>query len=87
MASIDLSVLISLQPLRSPRKKEENWALVQRAQYYYSEGFFLGVCPEAVVTIARDMCARNRPVLVNLSAPLVPQQYFEPLRTALYYAD
>ncbi|GMR62880.1 hypothetical protein PMAYCL1PPCAC_33075, partial [Pristionchus mayeri] len=68
-------------------KKEEHWELVRKAQYFYSEGFFLTVCPEAVVTVAREMCARNRPVLLNLSAPLVPEHFFEPLSSAIFYAD
>ncbi|GMT23890.1 hypothetical protein PFISCL1PPCAC_15187, partial [Pristionchus fissidentatus] len=68
-------------------KKAENWALVQKAQFYYSAGFFLTVCPEAIVTVASDMCARNRPVLINLAAPFIPQFFYEPLTKAIYYAD
>ncbi|GMR47907.1 hypothetical protein PMAYCL1PPCAC_18102, partial [Pristionchus mayeri] len=67
--------------------KEENWALVKKAQYYYSAGFFLTVCPEALVTVATEMCARNRPVMINLAAPFIPQFFYEPLSKAIYYAD
>ena len=67
--------------------KPENWALVQKAEFYYSACFILTVCPEAVYKVAEEMISRNRPVLVNLAAPFISQFFFEPLSKTLYYAD
>ncbi|GMS91289.1 hypothetical protein PENTCL1PPCAC_13464 [Pristionchus entomophagus] len=67
--------------------QENNWELVKKAQYCYYSGFFLTVCPDAAAAVSRELCERNRPVLLNLAAPFISQCFWEPLTSAIYYAD
>ncbi|KAG5553660.1 hypothetical protein RHGRI_011528 [Rhododendron griersonianum] len=41
-------------------KRPENWALVEKAKYYYIAGFFLTVSPESIQPVAEHAAANNK---------------------------
>ncbi|MBO8907879.1 hypothetical protein INO82_14395, partial [Staphylococcus aureus] len=50
-------------------KRPENWALVEKAKYFYIAGFFLTVSPESIMLVAEHAAATNKVFMMNLSAP------------------
>ncbi|KAI8560284.1 hypothetical protein RHMOL_Rhmol04G0243100 [Rhododendron molle] len=58
-------------------KRPENWALVEKAKYYYIAGFFLTVSPESIQLVAEHAAANNKvysiysSFMMNLSAPFI----------------
>ncbi|XP_013383354.1 adenosine kinase 2 isoform X2 [Lingula anatina] len=65
----------------------DNWALVEKANYYYIAGFFLTVCPPAIQKVAKHACEKNKTFMMNLSAPFLCQFFKEPMMAALPYVD
>lgn len=65
----------------------ENQKLIQNAQYYYISGFFLTVCPESILKVAKHAHQANRTFIMNLSAPFISQFYLEPLTSVVPYID
>nr|XP_027094903.1 uncharacterized protein LOC113714954 [Coffea arabica] len=41
-------------------KRPENWALVEKAKYYYIAGFFLTVSQESILLVAEHAAAKNK---------------------------
>ncbi|KAH8269947.1 hypothetical protein KR018_000257, partial [Drosophila ironensis] len=64
-----------------------NKALVDNAKYYYISGYFLTVNPPSIMQVAKTAHAKNRPFLMNLSAPFISQYYMAPLLAVLPYVD
>jgi len=54
-------------------KKAENWALVEKASFYYSAGFFLTVSPESMLAVAKQSMDANKTYMLNLAAPFLMQ--------------
>nr|AFK37813.1 unknown [Medicago truncatula] len=52
-------------------KQPENWALVEKAKYFYIAGFFLTVSPESIQLVAEHAAANNKVFMMNLSAPFI----------------
>lgn len=65
----------------------ENAKIVQNAEFYYISGFFLTVSPNSMIQVAKVALARNKPFIMNLSAPFISQFFKDPLMTALPYVD
>ncbi|CAI5520488.1 unnamed protein product [Closterium sp. Naga37s-1] len=65
----------------------ENWALVERAQFYYIAGFFLTVSPESIMAVAKHAAENNKVFTMNLAAPFIAQFFTQPLMDALPYVD
>ncbi|XP_037720550.1 adenosine kinase isoform X1 [Drosophila subpulchrella] len=68
-------------------EEPSNKALVENAQYYYISGFFLTVNPPSIMQVAATAHAKQRPFLMNLSAPFISQFYMAPLLAVLPYVD
>ncbi|VFQ97592.1 unnamed protein product [Cuscuta campestris] len=68
-------------------KKPENWALVEKAKYYYIAGFFLTVSPESIQLVAEHAAANNKVFTTNLSAPFICEFFRDAQEKALQYAD
>jgi len=68
-------------------EKESNWSLVEKAKYVYIAGFFLTVCPPAIMKIAKHVAQENKVLIMNLSAPFLCQFFKEPMLAALPYVD
>ncbi|XP_026845228.1 adenosine kinase isoform X1 [Drosophila persimilis] len=64
-----------------------NKALVDNALYYYISGFFLTVNPPSIMQVAATALAKQRPFLMNLSAPFISQFYMAPLLAVMPYVD
>ena len=71
-----------LEHLKSP----DVWALVGGAEVYYVGGYHLTVSPEAIMELARQAAARDKPFVLSLSAPFICQFFKDPLdKTAPYW--
>lgn len=68
-------------------KKPENWALVEKAKYYYIAGFFLTVSPESIQLVAEHAAANDKCFMMNLSAPFICEFFKDPQEKALPYMD
>jgi len=67
--------------------EENNFKIVQNAEFYYISGFFLTVSPPTILSVAKIALDRNKPFLMNLSAPFISQFFKKPLMQALPYVD
>lgn len=68
-------------------KKPENWALVEKAKYYYIAGFFLTVSPESIQLVAEHAAANDKIFMMNLSAPFICEFFKDAQEKALPYVD
>ncbi|CAN0909216.1 Adenosine kinase 2 [Linum grandiflorum] len=68
-------------------KQAENWALVEKAKYYYIAGFFLTVSPESILLVAEHAAAKNKIFSTNLSAPFICEFFKDAQMKVLPYAD
>eukprot|EP00030_Apusomonadida_sp_AF-17_P000109 a1169_346.p2 GENE.a1169_346~~a1169_346.p2 ORF type:complete len:360 (+),score=171.10 a1169_346:44-1081(+) len=67
--------------------RPEIWSLVEGAQLYYSSGFPLTVCPDAMLDIARHAAAQNKVYCFNLSAPFLVQFFKDPMMALMPFVD
>lgn len=68
-------------------KRPENWALVEKAKYYYIAGFFLTVSPESILLVAEHAAANNKVFSTNLSAPFICEFFKDVQEKTLQYVD
>ncbi|GAV67875.1 PfkB domain-containing protein [Cephalotus follicularis] len=68
-------------------KKPENWALVEKAKYFYIAGFFLTVSPDSIQLVAEHAAANNKVFMMNLSAPFICEFFKDALEKVLPYID
>ncbi|CRL07472.1 CLUMA_CG020440, isoform A [Clunio marinus] len=68
-------------------KIEENFKIMTNADFYYVSGFFLTVSPPSILTFAKTALERNKPFIMNLSAPFISQFFKERLMEAMPYID
>ncbi|KAL6141955.1 hypothetical protein ACLB2K_060240 [Fragaria x ananassa] len=68
-------------------KRPENWALVEKAKYFYIAGFFLTVSPESIQLVAEHAAANNKVFSMNLSAPFICELFKDVQEKALPYMD
>ncbi|KAK0710964.1 Ribokinase-like protein [Lasiosphaeris hirsuta] len=72
-----------LDHLKSP----EVWALAENAEVYYVGGYHFTVCPPAIMELAKLAAANNKPFILSLSAPFIPQFFKDPLDASAPYWD
>lgn len=68
-------------------KKPENWALVEKAKYFYIAGFFLTVSPESIMLVAEHAAAKKKVFCTNLSAPFICEFFKDVQSQVIPYAD
>ncbi|KAK3404964.1 hypothetical protein EUGRSUZ_K01249 [Eucalyptus grandis] len=68
-------------------KQPENWALVEKAEYFYIAGFFLTVSPESIQLVAEHAAANNKMFMMNLSAPFICEFFKDAQEKVLPYMD
>lgn len=68
-------------------KKPENWAIVEKAKYFYIAGFFLTVSPDSVLLVAENAAANKKCFSMNLSAPFICEFFKDALEKVLPYMD
>ena len=70
-------------------KEEPQKAALALAEVVYSSGFFLTVCPDAMVQAAKAMNAAAKTYMLNLAAPFLMQvpPFWAAMNNVLPYAD
>jgi len=68
-------------------EKKENWAYVEKANFYYVAGFFLTVSPESMLAVAKHSSENGKTFCFNLSAPFLCQFFKDPMMKVIPYAD
>ncbi|KAM7264236.1 hypothetical protein ACFE04_001919 [Oxalis oulophora] len=68
-------------------RAQENWALVEKAKYFYIAGFFLALSPESTQLVAEHAAANNKVFGMNLSAPVICEFYKDLLDNVLPFVD
>ncbi|KAJ2720812.1 adenosine kinase [Coemansia sp. Benny D115] len=68
-------------------QKPENWAVIEKAKYYYITGFFFTVSPETIEAVAKHSLENNKTFTMNISAPFVPAFYKDSVEKTLPYID
>ncbi|KAL7752680.1 adenosine kinase [Sorochytrium milnesiophthora] len=66
---------------------QDNWKLVEKAQFFYLSSFFSTVSPASIMAVARHAAEHNKVFIQNLSAPFLCQFFQEPMDNALPYWD
>jgi len=72
-----------LEHLKSP----EIWQLVENAKYFFIGGFHMTVCPPAIMALAEHAAAKNKPFMLSLAAPFIPQFFKDPIDASAPYWD
>ncbi|KAM4078294.1 hypothetical protein ACB094_09G026300 [Castanea mollissima] len=68
-------------------KRPENWALVDKAKYYYFAGFFLTVSPDSIQLVSEDATTHDKIFMMNLSASFICEFYKDAQEKFLPYVD
>ncbi|CAN1304860.1 Adenosine kinase 2 [Linum perenne] len=68
-------------------RKQANWALVEKAKYFYIGGFFLTVSPDSIHLVAEYAAATNKVFSMNLSAPFICEFFKDAQEKVLPYMD
>jgi adenosine kinase len=63
------------------------WEIVEKAKFYYIEGFFYTVSPPTIMEVARHAAQHNKVFAMNLSAPFISQFYTQVLDDSAPYWD
>jgi len=66
---------------------EEAKALWQNSGIVYSAGFWLTVCPEGMVAMAKHCRTTGQKYCLNISAPFLAQFFLEHMKNVLKYTD
>lgn len=68
-----------------PEHLEKHWKYVESAKLFYVGGFHLTVSPEAIVKLGKHAKENDKPFIMNLSAPFIPQFFKAAVEQALPY--
>lgn len=72
---------------KSHLDQKENWALVEKAKYYYIAGFFLTVSTDSMLAIAKHAAENGKTFMMNLSAPFLCEFFKDQQTSVLPYVD
>jgi adenosine kinase len=61
--------------------------ILEKAQVFYSTGYFITVSPDSLVHIGEHAAKTNKPFMFNLAAPFVIQFFWDAMATVLPYVD
>ena len=67
---------------------KQNYSYVEKAKYFYTSGYHLGIDPESIMELALN--AHNNPgkmFCLNLSAPYISEKLYKPLLEVFPYVD
>ncbi|KAJ8712057.1 hypothetical protein PYW07_004899 [Mythimna separata] len=82
-ANLAAAQVFTADHIEKPECKE----VIQKAKLFYSSGFFLAVCPEAMLSLAKHALEKNYIFALNVSAPFVMEFYKKQLQDVLPYVD
>ena len=60
---------------------------MQQAKYYFVGGYHLTVCVPAILALAKEAAKENKPFIMSLSAPFIPQFFKDQLAETSKYWD
>ncbi|KAG9415054.1 hypothetical protein AC1031_008480 [Aphanomyces cochlioides] len=83
VANLSAANKFDLSHLEDDRSKE----IIEKAKFFYSAGFHLTVCPDAMMKLAEHATLSNKVFMINLSAPFISQFFKDPLMAAMHHAD
>ncbi|QLQ78598.1 hypothetical protein HG537_0A08450 [Torulaspora globosa] len=69
----------------TPDHLDKHWDVVENAKLFYVGGFHLTVSPEAILKLSKHAQQTGKPLVLNLSAPFIPQFFKDPLQQVLPY--
>jgi len=65
---------------------KENWSVVENSKAYFVGGYHLTVSVPSILALAEEAAKKNKPFILSLSAPFIPQFFKDPLdQTAPYW--
>lgn len=67
--------------------KTENQKIIEKAKFFYISGFFITVCPSAIMRIAKHSTEQKKTFILNLAAPFVPKFYMKVLNELMPHVD
>jgi len=62
-------------------------SVIQKANFFYTTGFFLTVSPDTQVALGKHAAETNKYFMMNLSAPFLINFFWEPMSKVLPYTD
>ncbi|RVD88047.1 uncharacterized protein DFL_002245 [Arthrobotrys flagrans] len=68
-------------------KSERIWKLVEEAEYYYVGGYHLTVSVPAILALAEEAASKDKPFIMNISAPFIAQFFKDQLASTSKYWD
>ncbi|KAK6506858.1 adenosine kinase [Arthrobotrys musiformis] len=68
-------------------KSEKIWKLVEEAEYFYVGGYHLTVSVPAILALAEEAAAKDKPFVMNISAPFIAQFFKDQLASTSKYWD
>lgn len=83
VANLGAANHFTIDHLDEPKSKE----FIEKAQIFYTAGFFYTVCPEAVMRLCEHADQEKKLFCTNLSAPFVCEVFGDRLMKAMPYVD
>lgn len=68
-------------------ESKESMDVIESANVFYSAGFHLTVCPEAMIKLGQHAAENNKVFCMNLSAPFLMMVFKDPLLKVIPYCD
>ncbi|XP_005096570.1 adenosine kinase 2-like [Aplysia californica] len=68
-------------------QKQENWALVEKARYFYIGGFLLSNSSDVVTAVAKHCSAAKKTLVMNLHATFLCQYFADPGLNLMPHVD
>lgn len=68
-------------------KQPNIWSMVEKTEVFYVGGYHLTVCVPAIMALAEEALAKNKPLLLGMGAAFVPQFFKDQLAQVMPYCD
>lgn len=68
-------------------KQDRIWSMVEKTEVFYVGGYHLTVCVPAVLALAEEALAKDKPFLFGMGAIFVPQFFKDQLAQVMPYCD
>jgi adenosine kinase len=68
-------------------KQERIWSMVEKTEVFYVGGYHLTVCVPAIMALAEEALAKNKPFMLGMGAMFIPQFFKDQLAQVMPYCD
>lgn len=65
----------------------ESQAIINKAQYFFSTGFFITVSPDTLLKIGKHAAEHNKTFMFSIAAPFVVDFYWDTVQEVVKYSD